>query len=81
MSDMPSWLGAIANRAVAASTKLNDLAARLYGGAPRKFRREDLEAREAWFATVIDRLSQGLVVFDKDRRVVLCNARYRELYG
>ena len=37
--------------------------------------------REAWFATVIDSLSQGLVVFDKDRRVVICNARYREIYG
>ncbi len=78
---MPSWLGTIANRAVAASTKLHDLAARLNGGASRRFRREDLEAREAWFATVVDRLSQGLVVFDKDRRVVLCNTRYRELYG
>ena len=81
MSGMPSWLGAVAKRAVAASTKLNDIAARLCGGASRKFRREDLEAREAWFATVIDGLSQGLVVFDKHRRVVLCNARYREIYG
>jgi PAS domain-containing protein len=81
VSGMPSWLGAIAKRAVAASTKLTDIAARLFGGASRKFRREDPEAREAWFATVVDRLSQGLVVFDKDRRVVLCNARYREIYG
>jgi diguanylate cyclase (GGDEF)-like protein/PAS domain S-box-containing protein len=81
VSGMPSWLGAIVQRAVAASTKLTDIAARLFGGASRRFRHEDLEAREAWFATVVDGLSQGLVVFDKDRRVVLCNARYREIYG
>ena len=81
MTGMPSWLGAIAQRVVAASTKLIDVAARLFGSASREFRRKDPKAREAWFATVIDGLSQGLVVFDKDRRVVLCNARYREIYG
>jgi PAS domain-containing protein len=26
-------------------------------------------------------MSQGLILFDKDRRVVMCNRRYMEIYG
>ena len=47
----------------------------------RHLRDQRLQAREAGFATVIDNPTQGVVVFDKDRRVVLCNKRYREIYG
>ena len=29
----------------------------------------------------LNKMSQGLVLFDKDRRVVICNRRYMEIYG
>ena len=29
----------------------------------------------------LNNMSQGLVLFDKDRRVVICNRRYMEIYG
>jgi diguanylate cyclase (GGDEF)-like protein len=29
----------------------------------------------------LNNMSQGLVLFDKERRVVICNRRYREIYG
>ncbi|MEI2736992.1 MAG: EAL domain-containing protein [Rhodoblastus sp.] len=32
------------------------------------------------FAVALESMSQGLVVFDKDARVVICNARYATLY-
>jgi PAS domain S-box-containing protein len=81
VNGMPPLLGAATKRAIAASTKLTDIVARLLARVSDNRRRADTQAREVWFATVIDNLSQGLVVFDKDRRVVLCNTRYREIYG
>jgi diguanylate cyclase (GGDEF)-like protein/PAS domain S-box-containing protein len=76
VNGMSPRLSALTKRAITASTKVYDIATRWYG---RVVRREGTHA--AWFATVIDNLSQGVVVFDKDRRVVLCNTRYREIYG
>ena len=29
----------------------------------------------------MDNLPHGVVVFDKDRRIVFCNAAYRDIYG
>jgi len=34
----------------------------------------------AIFNEAVNNLPQGIVVFDKDRRVVFCNARYRDIY-
>ena len=43
------------NELIAASTKLNDIAARsCASGAKQDFAAEDTKPREAWFATVID---------------------------
>ena len=34
----------------------------------------------AIFNEAVNNLPQGIVVFDNDRRVVFCNARYRDIY-
>ena len=36
---------------------------------------------ERWLDTAIDHMSQGLVMFDSQQRVALCNRRYIELYS
>jgi CHASE1-domain containing sensor protein len=33
------------------------------------------------FQAALSNMSQGLVLFDRDRRVVICNERYMEIYG
>ncbi len=40
-----------------------------------------LEISNQRFAVALESMSQGLVVFDKDARVVICNTRYATLYG
>jgi PAS domain S-box-containing protein len=34
-----------------------------------------------WFDTALKNITQGLSMFDKDQRLVLCNGRYGEIYG
>jgi diguanylate cyclase (GGDEF)-like protein len=48
----------------------------------------DLERRKAEillqnlrFETALDRMSQGLCLFDRDKRLIVCNRRYIEIYG
>ena len=43
--------------------------------------RVDLETQNTRFDAALSNMSQGLVLFDRDRRVVICNKRYREIYG
>ncbi len=43
--------------------------------------RQDLGAQFDKFQTALDNMSQGLAMFDADHRLVVCNTRYRELYG
>jgi PAS domain S-box-containing protein len=78
---MLPWLRAATARMAAAPASLKDIVWRSLDRAAHKLPGSRAQAREAWFATVIDNLSQGLVVFDKDRKVVICNKRYREIYG
>ncbi|HMN70719.1 MAG TPA: EAL domain-containing protein [Rhodoblastus sp.] len=40
-----------------------------------------LELSNQRFAVALESMSQGLVVFDKSARVVICNTRYATLYG
>ena len=81
MDGMLPWLRAATAGIAAAPASLKDIARRSLDRAAQKQLSNRAQAREAWFATVIDNLSQGLVVFDKDRKVVICNKRYREIYG
>jgi methyl-accepting chemotaxis protein len=37
--------------------------------------------RSTLFATAINNMSQGLVMFDASQQMVLCNSRYLEMYG
>jgi len=75
---------------------LTDLAAEPYGwllliaaglicllaafGATVLFRRSH-GRRSTLFATAINNMSQGLVMFDATEQLVLCNSRYLEMYG
>jgi diguanylate cyclase (GGDEF)-like protein len=43
--------------------------------------RADLEVQNTRFQAALSNMSQGLVLFDSDRRVVICNKRYMEIYG
>jgi PAS domain-containing protein len=38
--------------------------------------RADLEVQNTRFQAALSNMSQGLVLFDSDRRVVICNKRY-----
>ncbi len=40
-----------------------------------------LEARNLQLDTALDHMSQGLCMFDRDQRVVICNKHYAQLYG
>jgi len=42
----------------------------------RKFRAENLR-----FEAALDNMSQGLAMFDGQRRLIVCNRRYAEIYG
>ncbi len=41
---------------------------------------EKLQARNLQFDTAINNMSQGLCFFDADHRLIVCNARYIEMY-
>jgi len=40
-----------------------------------------LEQVNSWLDTALKNMTHGLSMFDKDQRLVLCNARYYETYG
>ncbi|MCC2107886.1 MAG: EAL domain-containing protein, partial [Hyphomicrobiales bacterium] len=42
---------------------------------------QELELSNQRFSVALESMSQGLVVFDKHARVVICNTRYATLYG
>jgi diguanylate cyclase (GGDEF)-like protein len=42
---------------------------------------EALRARNLQFAAAINNMSQGLCFFDAERRLIVCNDRYLEMYG
>jgi len=46
-----------------------------------KDQEHQLRLRNLQLDAALNNMSQGLVLFDKDRRVVICNRRYLEIYG
>jgi diguanylate cyclase (GGDEF)-like protein len=42
---------------------------------------ERLQSQNLRFDTALNNMSQGLCMFDADRRLVVCNARYAEMYN
>ena len=42
---------------------------------------ERLRVQTVQFTTALENMSQGLLLFDADKRIVLCNHRYIEMYG
>ncbi len=44
-------------------------------------READLKAQNMRFDAAVSNMSQGLVMFDRDARLVICNHRYVEMYG
>jgi len=44
-------------------------------------REEELKSRNLLLDTALTHMSQGLCMYDKDQRVVVCNERYATLYG
>src|SRR5215475_8131487 len=40
-----------------------------------------LEQMNLWFDAVLKNMTHGLSMFDKDQRLILCNAHYNEMYG
>jgi diguanylate cyclase (GGDEF)-like protein/PAS domain S-box-containing protein len=46
-----------------------------------KQREEQLKAQNVLLDAALNNMSQGLVLFDRDRRVLICNRRYMEIYG
>jgi diguanylate cyclase (GGDEF)-like protein/PAS domain S-box-containing protein len=50
-------------------------------GADRDRQLVDLVAANALLGTAINNIPQALVMFDADQRLLVCNERYREMYG
>ena len=46
-----------------------------------KQREEELSRQNAGFDMALNNMSQGLCMFDSDHRLVVCNARYLQMYG
>jgi diguanylate cyclase (GGDEF)-like protein len=44
-------------------------------------RESELAHQNMRFAAAVENMSQGLCMFDRDQRLVICNARYADLYG
>src|SRR3974390_260640 len=40
-----------------------------------------LEHVNLWLHTALENMVHGLSMFDKDQRLILCNDRYRQIYG
>ena len=43
--------------------------------------REAAEAAEAHLMNAIENISEGFALFDADKRIMLCNSMYRDIYG
>jgi diguanylate cyclase (GGDEF)-like protein/PAS domain S-box-containing protein len=41
----------------------------------------DMRQQVEWLEAAVDNMSQGLCMFDEDQRLIICNARYAEIYG
>ena len=50
-------------------------------GLASAFSDSRLRARDRQFATAVNNMSQGVVMFDAAERMVVCNDRYVEMYG
>ena len=46
-----------------------------------KQREQELQAQNLRFDTALNNMSQGLSMFDREQRLVVCNERYAKLYG
>ena len=44
-------------------------------------REAQLKAQNLRFEAAVNNMSQALLMFDGDRRLVICNERYRRMYG
>ncbi len=44
-------------------------------------REKELERLNDWFEIALDNMARGLSMFDADRRLLVCNRRYREIYA
>jgi PAS domain S-box-containing protein len=47
----------------------------------RKRAEEELARKEAQLREIIENMTEGLVCYDADQRLILCNSKYREFYG
>ena len=43
--------------------------------------REPLERQNMRFTAAVDNMSQGLCMFDREQKLVICNKRYADIYG
>jgi diguanylate cyclase (GGDEF)-like protein len=46
-----------------------------------RLREDQLKTQNMLFDAALNNMSQGLVLFDSDRRVVICNKRYQDMFG
>jgi PAS domain-containing protein len=63
--------------AIGARRQLNLVAA----GAALERSRRSLEQTNVLFDTALENMAHGLCMFDGDQRLLVCNARYGEMYG
>lgn len=42
---------------------------------------EKLQQLNTWFEVALNNMARGLSMFDSDRRLIVCNSLYREIYG
>ena len=49
--------------------------------AELRARERDLQAQNMRFGTAINHMTQGLLLFDRSERLIICNQRYIEMYG
>jgi diguanylate cyclase (GGDEF)-like protein len=64
--------------------RADNLWRQIEGGADNFNRRtaiESLKAMTSRYETAVDKITQGVCLFDGDRRLMLCNRRYAEIYG
>jgi len=51
------------------------------GAAKLRAREEDLQAQNMRFDIAINNMTQGLLLYDSAKRLIVCNHRYIEMYG
>ncbi|MEM6463273.1 MAG: PAS-domain containing protein [Pseudomonadota bacterium] len=62
-------------------TTYTDITDRKVAEADLLKRDEEISEQNRRFNAALDHMSQGLVMFDKDRRLMVCNRRFLEVYG